>query len=174
MLSYFWWFWMKEEWLLKRSKTSAWTMATWLVRRSEHISRRSEHISWNNNYRQYEGCLLIIYYGDSGVWYSQHGTAPEKFMSTFWSLIVIISCKSYCLVITLTLLVKKKKKHIQKNGYCVSYWCSNAIYKGWNVCLYFCNKKNPYQKSYLSALQIYLVYTKSEEVNFKCNFYILL
>lgn len=38
--------------------------------------------------------LLLIYYGDSGVWYSQYGTAADKFTMTYRSLIVIISCKT--------------------------------------------------------------------------------
>lgn len=37
------------------------------------------------------GCLLVVYYGDSGVWYPQHGTAVEKFLFTLSSLIVVVS-----------------------------------------------------------------------------------
>ena len=39
-----------------------------------------------------DGCLLMVYYGDSGFWYPQHATAVEKFLFTLSSLIVVVSC----------------------------------------------------------------------------------
>lgn len=34
----------------------------------------------------------MVYYGDSGGWYPQNGTAAEKFLPTLSSLVVVVSC----------------------------------------------------------------------------------
>lgn len=39
-----------------------------------------------------DGYLLVVYYGDSGVWDPQDGTAVEKFLLTLSSLVVVVPC----------------------------------------------------------------------------------
>lgn len=51
------------------------------------------------------GYLLVVNYGDSGLWDPQDGTAVKKFLLTLSSLIVVVSC---------ILIGAKVKKNIYK------------------------------------------------------------